>query len=135
MARIGLDASQFDKLQNAIKDYPGNAEKIINDVLHNEASPLIQEKIRQFMPVSGADWKGKATAAKTGNSLTDEKGNLSITVKTTKKYQYLYFPDDGTNTKNHAGNQQFFLRGAETQQNEIVNRCLTRLINGFEQSI
>lgn len=133
MGVFKLDAAEFERLQQAMQKFPGNTEKTINEVLHNEASPLIQEAIRRLMPVSGINWKGKAPAAKTGNSLTDEKGNLFITVKTTKKYQYLYFPDDGTNTRRHIGNQQFFLRGGESQQTEIVDRCIKRLVTDFEQ--
>lgn len=132
MSSFGLSVAEFEKLQQAIKNFPGDAEKEINDVLHNEASPLIQESIRRLMPVSGKKWKGKAPAAKTGKSLTDTQLNLGIIVRTTKKYQYLYFPDDGTSTKRHAGNQQFFARGGESQKEEIINRCIARLMNNFE---
>ena len=83
------------------------------------------------MPVSGKTWKGRKPPAKTGKSLTDEKWNLSVTVKTTKQYQYLYFPDDGSNTKHHAGNQQFFQRGGDSQADEITERCINRLTNAF----
>lgn len=127
-----MDFWEFERLQNAMKQFPGNTEKEINEVLHNEASPLIQDAIRRLMPVSGKTWKGKAPAAKTGKSLTDEKGNLFITVKTSKKHQYLYFPNDGTNTRRHVGEQYFFERGGESQQTEIVDRCINRLVTNFE---
>lgn len=127
MARIAqfkIDATELDRLHQAISKFPGSAEAIINDVFHEDGSELIQDAVRRLMPVSGRNWAGKAPPAKTGKSLTDEKGNLSITVKTTNKYHYLYFPDSGTNTRNHAGNQQFFARGGESQQTEIINRCI-----------
>ena len=108
MSRLELEIKDFERLQTAMKEFQGDTEETINDVLHNEASPLIQESIKNLIPVSGRKWKGKTPPAKTSKSLTDEKGNLAITVKTTKKYQYLYFPDDGTNTERHAGNKQFF---------------------------
>lgn len=130
--RFQLDTKEFERLQNAMKNFPGDTEKAINEVFHEEASPLIQDAIRRLMPVSGKTWKGKAPAAKTGNSLTDVKGNLYITVKTSKKHQYLYFPDDGTNTHRHIGNQEFFRRGGESQQTEIVDRCIKRLTTNFE---
>lgn len=131
-----LDAANFDRLQKAMQEHKGNTEKVINEVLHNEGSPLIQEAIRLLIPESHRDWKGKPMAARYGKSLTDEKGNLSITVKTTSKYHYLYFPDDGSNTVRHAksGNQQFFRRGGESVQDEIVDRCISRLVESFEQS-
>lgn len=131
--RFKLDDKELKRLQEALKNYPGDTEKAINDVFHNEASPLIQDAIRRLMPVSGKTWKGKAPAAKTGNSLTDEKGNLFITVRTSKKHQYLYFPNDGTNTRRHIGEQYFFERGGESQQTEIVDRCISRLVENFEK--
>ena len=134
MAYLKIDVAGIEKLQNAMKDFEGNTEKTINEVLHNEASPLMQDAIRRLIPVSGRSWKGKKPAAKNSKSLTDEKGNLSITVKTTKNYQYLYFPDDGTNTRRHVGNQQFFLKGGESQLTEIIDRCVNRLVNSFEDT-
>ena len=133
MAYFELDAKELDRLQTALKNYPSNAEEAINDVFHNQASPLIQEEINRLMPRSNVKpWKGKLPHAKDSKSLTDLKGNLSITVKSSKKYGYLYFPDDGTNTRRHAGNQQFFWRGAEAKQAEIIDRCVTRLVGDFE---
>ena len=129
-----LDAKEFERLQNAIKNFPGEAEEVINDVLHTEGSQLIQDAIRNLMPESGREWKGKKAAAKSARSLTDTKGNLFVEVKTTNNYQYLYFPDDGTNTKRHAGNQQFFLKGGESQQETIVDRCIKKLVNSFENN-
>lgn len=129
-----IDAKEFDRLQNAIKNFPGEAEEVINDVLHTEGSQLIQDAVRNLMPESGRDWKGKKAAAKSAKSLTDTKGNLFVEVRTTNNYHYLYFPDDGTNTKKHAGNQQFFLQGGESQQETIVDLCIKKLTNSFENN-
>lgn len=131
MSVLELNAEEVAKLERAMIDFQGNTENVINDVLHNEASSLIQDAVRRLMPVSGETWKGKKPAAKTGRSLMDVQGNLSITVKTSKQYQYLYFPDDGTNTRRHVGNQQFFQRGGESQIDEITDRCINRLSNAF----
>ena len=132
MARFEIETEAFDKLQQAIENYPDNAEQKINQVLHGEGSAKIQEYIKILMPFSGAHWAGKAPAAKFSKSLTDEHENLSVTVKSTKKYHYLYFPDDGTNTRRHVGNKQFFYKGAEDAQDEIIDRCVERLVNEFE---
>lgn len=131
MARFEMDAKEVERLFNTVKNFPGNAEKSINEVFHNDAPPIVSEEIKRLMPVSGKSWKGKAPAAKGAKSLTDETANLSFTVKTTGKYHYLYFPDDGTNTKRHVGNQQFFQRGGENKQTEIVDRCINRIVNDF----
>ena len=127
MAVFRLEAAEFERLEQVMKNFPDEAENVINEVLHNEGSQLIQESIRNLIPVSVRNWKGKKAPAKTGSSLTDVKGNLSITVQTTKNYQYLYFPDDGTNTRRHVGNKQFFFKGAEEQQSTIIDLCINRL--------
>lgn len=129
---LKIDIAQVDKLQEAMKGYQGNVETTINDVLHNQGGELIQESIRQIIPVSGKTWNGKAPAAKSSKSLRSVNANLAVTVTTQKKYQYLYFPDDGTNTRRHAGNQRFFERGGEAVKDEIIERCISKLINNFE---
>lgn len=135
MARFEFDAREYDRLIEAIKNYEGDAESIVNDALHNEGGALIEEEIMRLMPFSGRDWKGKKKAAKHAKSLQQFEGNLSVTIATKTAYNYLYFPDDGTNTQKHIGNQQFFKRGAENKQSEIVDRCIARLVNGFESAL
>lgn len=122
-----INFADFEKLQNAMKEYQGNVEETINDVLHNQGGELIQESIRRLIPESHKNWKGKAPPAKTGNSLRSVNENLAVTVTTTKKYQYLYFADDGTSTRRHVGNQQFFNKGGEAVKDDIINRCISKL--------
>lgn len=135
MAVFKLDQADFERLQNAMRTFQGDTEKTINDVLHNEAGQLIHDEIKRLMPMSGKTWRGKKAPAKTSNSLEIVGGNLSVTVKAKSAYNYLHFPDDGSNTRRHAGNQQFFLNGGENQKEEILNRCINRLVNGFEGAI
>lgn len=135
MSTMKIDAAAFDDLQQAMQAYQGNTEEAINEVLHNEASPLIQDSVRKLIPVSGRNWKGKLPPAGVGKSLTDAKENLAITVKSSKNYQYLYFPDDGSSTTRHAGNQQFFYKGGELVQDEIIDRCTARLVSDFEKTM
>ena len=127
-----INVSQVEKLHQAMLDFQGDTEKTINDVLHNEANPLIQKSVQSLIPVSGRHWKGKKPPAKTSNSLEEVKENLTAGVKNTKRYGYLYFPDDGTNTRRHVGNQQFFRRGGEAVQDDIVDRCVNRLVTKLE---
>lgn len=132
MAKLDLDFVAMDDLQQAMKDFQGNTEEIINDVLHNEAGELVQDAIKRLMPVSGKTWKGKKKAAKHSNSMMNVNENLALTVKSKTAYNYLYFPDDGSNTRRHIGNQQFFKKGGESQIDEIKDRCIGRLVNDFE---
>lgn len=131
--KFELDYANIEKLENAIKDYQGDAERTINDVLHNEAGAMIQEAVIRLMPRSE---KKKGKNAKDSNPLTNINGNLSVTVTTKKKFQYLYFPDDGTSTRRHVGKggrpQEFFKRGGELVQDDIIDRCVGRLVGDFE---
>ena len=135
MSLFRLDWAELQGMEQAMKEYQGNVEEVINDVLHNEAGQLIHDEIKRLMPISNRTWKGKKAPAKTSNSLLVQGGNLSVTVQAQKTYQYLYFPDDGTNTRRHVGDQQFFMRGGENQKEEILNRCMGRLVGAFEEAI
>ena len=136
MARFEMDRKELDRLFNTIKNFPGNAEKAINNVLYEEAPDIITEEIKLLLPVSGANWKGKKAPAKTAKSIkerTEERRNLSIVVGTVSAYHYLYFPDDGTNTRRHVGEQKFFERGGKASTTEVVDRCINRVVNGLEK--
>lgn len=135
MSVFKLNSQDFERLEEAMKIFHSNTEEEINDVLHNEGGQLIHDEIKRLMPMSGKRWKGKKSPAKTSNSLQIVGGNLSVTVRAKKAYQYLYFPNDGSNTRRHAGNQQFFLNGGENQKEEILNRCINRLVSSFEDVI
>lgn len=131
---VKIHIADVDNLVGALKNYPGNAEEAINDVLHSdEVARLAQDAIKRFMPVSGKTWRGKAGAAKTSNSLRNTNENLSTTVRTSKAHQYLYFPDDGSTTRRHIGNQRFFAKGGEAVQGEIIERCIEKLTETFNK--
>ena len=132
---LNVNFSEVERLQEAIENFQGDAESAINEVLHGEVGDLAQESIRRLIPVSGKHWRGKAPAAKRAKSLRNIDGNLSVTVTTSKRYQYLYFPDDGSNTRRHAGNQQFFRRGGEAVADEVIERCVNKLISNFESEV
>lgn len=123
-----IEFSEADKLQQAMRDYQGDTENAINDVLHNYAGDRAQVDIYRLMPVSQ---KRIGKHAKHSKALQNVLGNLSVTVTTAGKFGYLYFPDDGTNTRRHVGNQRFFERGGEAAMNDIIERCVTRLTNEF----
>lgn len=130
---LSINVQEFERLERALRSFPGNAEETINAVLHNEGGLLMQEAIQPLIPQSGKTWKGKRAPARVGNSLRSTNENLAVWVRSTKSYQYLYFPDDGTSTRRHVGNQQFFWRGAESVKGEVIDRCVGRLIQTFEK--
>lgn len=119
-----LDAKDIESLQYAMKNYKGNVENVVNEVLHEEAGPLILRSVQRLIPVSDAK---KKRHAKDANALRQVNYNLAVKITTAGKYGYLYFPDDGTNTRRHIGNQQFFKQGGEAVRSDIIERCLNRL--------
>lgn len=131
-----LDARQFETLQRAMQNYGDQAGRTVDDVLHNEGGKLIEEEIMRLLPESGRKWKGKKTAAKRTQPFRQFNGSLSVTVASKTAYNYLYFPDDGTNTKHHIGYKgkprEFMMHGAENQTGEIIDRCINRLIEKWE---
>lgn len=131
MSYFKLDAAEFDRLTERIKEYQGDAESVINEVLWGDGGQIINAAIMELLPRSGRTWSGKKKAAKDAAPFTQENDNLSVTIRTKGAYQYLYFPDDGSTTKKHEGNQQFMFRGAENEQEHIIDLCIAELINEF----
>ena len=123
-----LDYSQAERLQQAMNKYEGYAGREIDDVLHNEGGKLITEEIMRLLPESGRKWVGKKAAAKRAKPFEQKNESLSVTIRTVPAYHYLYFPDDGSNTTRHAGQQHFMFRGAENQTARIMELCINRLI-------
>ena len=136
MAKFTLDATQHERLLKAIEQYPDNAGRTIDDVLHTEGARLIQEEIMRLLPESGRKWKGKKTAAKRAQPFTQKNESLAVTIRTKNAYHYLYFPDDGSNTKRHVGYKgkprEFMFKGADNQSNRIMDLCINRLIEKWE---
>ncbi len=133
MARYDFkaDSKAFELLDDLLRKTEGNTEQAINEVLHGEAGRLINDEIITLLPVSRRTWRGKKTAAKSAQPFRQEDENLSVTIRTKESYHYLYFPDDGTNTLRHAGEQYFMIAGAEQKQNDIIDRCITKITEKF----
>lgn len=123
-----IDTKEVLDLSKALTSAGKNAEAVVNQVLHEEAGQKIQDNIMLLLPESGRNWKGKRRAARKSEPFRKEKANLAIIVKTKSYYNYLYFPDDGSNTERHAGNQQFMLRGAENAAPDIIRLCTAKII-------
>lgn len=128
-----ISDKETSQLIDAMMQYGQESGKVVDDVLWNEGGKLISDEIMRLLPESGRKaWRGKKRAAKQAQPFTQENSSLSVTVKSKSAYNYLYFPDDGTNTKRHRGEQYFMQRGAENQTEEIIDRCVNRLINKWE---
>ena len=131
---LSLDAKQFDGLVKAMGEYGDGALAKVDDVIH-ESGPDIAERITPLIHPSGRTWRGKPASATTGawpRYVTNEK--LAVGVTTKPKYNYLYFPDDGSNTRRHAGGQAFFERGGDQAVPSVLEKCQEALIKAWEES-
>lgn len=128
-ATFAIDYESAVELQNTIQQYQEGAEGKINRYLHGKGYDMFDKAIHNAMPESGRKWRGKKAAAKSAKSLQDKNTNenLAITIRSASAYGYLYFPDDGSNTIHHYGNQQFFERGVESQADRAINDILDEL--------
>ena len=133
MAGLELDISNFDDVIEAAQNFSNNALALINDIIHKEAGDLIRSEIQPLIPASGRTWSGKKAAASSTNPFASDKTSemLAVTVHTRSAYHYLYFPDDGSTTERHYGNQQFFKRGGEAATPDIIELCIGRLTEEF----
>lgn len=132
MSNLNLDYSNIIPILEQYQNLEVNTEKNINNVVHGYGAELIQTNITNILPVSGRTWNGKKRGAKSGKPFRNIKENLGIVVKSKTNYNYLYFPDDGSNTQKHAGNQKFMQRGAEASIDNIKNKIIEQIINELE---
>lgn len=132
MARVDFFAVDYDvflKYTEALERFEGHAGPIIDEVLHKQGGKLINDAIINILPESGRTWAGKKVAAKRTQPFVQEDGSMFVTIRTKPAYHYLYFPDDGTNTKFHVGEQDFMGRGAWSVSNKIIDLCVNALTN------
>ena len=127
------DFSEVEKLQKKMEDYGAGAGQIVDDVIHGEGAEEIKKRIAPLIPRSGRTWpkKGRPAASAMPGSFVQDNEELSVTIAARGKYGYLYFPDDGSNTRKHAGNLQFMRRGAEDAASFVIDRCVKKLIENF----
>lgn len=131
---FALDGEDFDNLMSAMQAYGEGSADIVTDVIH-ESGDLIYEQIDPLINPSGRTFRGHSSGAQGSRWQRYDTGEpLAITVATASSRHYLYFPDDGSNTKRHFGNQQFMLRGAEAAAPMILEKGVEALIQNFERS-
>lgn len=132
-AIVEFDASSIDALTDKMKEYGAGSGQIIDKVLRSEGAEEIKKEITRLLPASGRNWKGKAPAARSAmpRSFSQTNGELSVTILADGKYSYLYFPDDGSSTKRHAGQQHFMQHGAEAAAPKVLEMCVGKLAEAF----
>lgn len=117
-----LDSKAFEEVLEAFKDKVEQLGPIINDVLWNEGASEIKKEIRLLIPISD---RRKRHAAES-QPFTQGNENLAVTVKTTGRWGYLVFPDEGRGSHNPTP-QEFMLRGGEAATENIVSVLEARM--------
>lgn len=130
--KVTLDITELEDFTSRIQEIQDPAE-LITQVFHEYGVEKVENEITKLLPMSGRHWKGKATAAKNAQPFKSVEGKAYFEVKSQGKYHYLYFPDDGSNTKRHRGHQEFMLHGAETAQQDIIDKIIEKMIQEIEQ--
>lgn len=124
---FSLTTEQIDDLTVRVKAYGDGAEDAVNEVFESYGVPEVKSSIQELIHPSNRRWKGKKASATKGNPFVHKLGNVSFIISSKSAYNYLYFPDDGSNTRRHAGNQQFMIRGAEKAAPSIIERVTAKL--------
>lgn len=131
---LALEGEDFEKLLSEIQRYGEGAADTVTEVVH-ESGDLIYDEIDPLINPSGRTFRGHSSGAKgTSWQRYDKSEALAITVSTVSSRHYLYFPDDGSNTKRHYGDQQFMLKGAEAAAPAILDKGIDALVRKFERS-
>lgn len=137
-AKATVDITPIERLTEALQRFGDQSTVAVSQYLAEAGYRQITESITRLLPVSGRRWSGKPAGARSAGTAVfgmEQTDLMSITVRSVKPYNYLYFPDDGGNTKRHAGRQHFMQRGAETSTDTIVDGICTRLVELFEEGI
>lgn len=133
MSVFEIDSSGLEELTAYMDRYEGAAGRVIDEVLHGEGAEIIKDRIAQLIPESGRSWSGKAPAAAVAmpGKFSQDNESLAVTIAARGRYGYLYFPDDGSNTRKHAGGQHFFQSGGESAAADVIERCISHLVDDF----
>lgn len=130
---FALDDEDFADLLAGMEAYGAGAADVVSEVVH-ASGPDIRAEVDARMPQSGRTFKGHRSGARGSAWQRYDTGErMAITVGTTASRRYLYFPDDGSNTRRHAGMQNFFGEGAEAAAPQIMERAMDALISTFER--
>lgn len=134
MTKLSVKFDGVEHLSEAMARFGSGAGQAIQEVYEEFAAKEIKENVLPLVHSSGRVFKGHRQGAKSAGPdkvFRHSVNGLDLIVRTNTKFGYLYFPDDGSNTKRHAGRQNFMGRGLEQSVPDIVERCVARLTEEF----
>lgn len=130
------DYSDVLAVEGRFERFGAGYGRVVDEQLRGEGARKIKRSIPELIRPSGRTWRGKAPSMAgnpgAGEKLAQDNEPMSVTIAARGRYGYLYFPDDGANTRRHAGNQRFMLRGAERAAPEIAEDLESALVEAFE---
>lgn len=125
---FSVEQKGFDELLKRVSGYGAEVENVLNDYLHNEAPKKINPSIVGLVPVSDRN----KTHAKNNNPFgRQEDYNLAVKLITSKKYNYLVFPDEALGTSKGNYPQDFTGRGLEAKIPELIEEMTARIQENF----
>lgn len=135
-ARFEIDYREIQALEESIKLIPGEAEKLINEVLHIEGVRIVTEHITNLIPKSNKH-KNHAQESKWSKSRTE---NLEFTVLTKGgaasnkgSFGYLVFPDEGRGRSNPK--EQDFMQSGLDAATPIIIDIMHEKMNSLLQEV
>lgn len=120
----------LERLAATMAECGSTSAETVSGVLDSYAAPLVRGSIQRLLPSSGRSWSGKRAAASAVDpfaSRIEHDGAPALVTASRSGYHYLYFPDDGSSTRRHAGMQDFMGRGQDAVADKIIDRCLAAL--------
>lgn len=131
---FSLEDSGFAEVLEWAEELGPKGAEALKRYFADEAGPVIARRIDALMPVSGRRFRGHSSPARGSAWQRYTPEGAGIEVAASGARRYLYFPDDGTNTVRHAGNQQFFPRGAQAAAPDVAEGALDALIREWSNS-
>ena len=127
---FSIKDEDINKINEAITNFEGNAERVINDYLGTQAKEKFIQSITNLIPVAPVN---KRRHAKNSNPLDGKiRNNLTLWIHTKTKFNYLYFPQNAEGTSKGKIPNDFMERGIDAEYDNVVNGILEKLQNGLE---
>lgn len=134
MASVSVKFDGVEQLGERIAEFGAGAGQIIQGVYEDFGAKEIKQNILPLVHASGRTFKGHRQGAKGAGPekvFTHIVKDLSLVVRTNRPFGYLYFPDDGSTSRKHAGQQHFMQRGLDMSTQTIIERCIAALTEEF----
>ncbi|WP_088033535.1 hypothetical protein [Evansella clarkii] len=138
-ARLELDYTSVEELEEKFKQLPDNVEIVINNYLHRQGIDITTRHITSELPVSKP--RKPKRHAKFSRWSKDEKDNLSFVINTRGgaanrrgSFGYLVFPNEGRGPRNPL-EQRFMEEGLDSSTPEIIEDLLEEVITKIEEGL